>query len=85
MGTGIASHDLEALRRQAIARTAGGGAEPSSANGSTPSAAAVAGVLTTPAREYSLQAVYFDRNRFKSVADCLTAASAGHLPLDLCR
>jgi hypothetical protein len=42
-------------------------------------------VLTTPAREYSLQAVYFDRNRFKSVADCLTAASAGHLPLDLCR
>ena len=34
---------------------------------------------------YSLSGVYFNRSRFGSVADCLTAASAQGLPLDVCR
>jgi len=33
---------------------------------------------------YSLQGIYFDPKQFTSVADCLTAASANGLPLDLC-
>jgi hypothetical protein len=34
---------------------------------------------------YQLHAVYFQRDRYKSTADCLTAASSQGLPLDLCR
>ena len=33
---------------------------------------------------YELQGVYFKREWFKSVADCLTAAAARHLPLQIC-
>jgi hypothetical protein len=73
------------LRRPAIAGTAGGGSGPSSDPSNDSASATVAGALTAPADKYSLQAVNFDRRRFKSVADCLTAASAGHLPLVLCR
>jgi hypothetical protein len=36
-------------------------------------------------RLYSMRAIYLDRNRFRSVADCLTAAYAQRLPLELCR
>jgi hypothetical protein len=36
-------------------------------------------------RIYSLEGVYFDRRWFNSTADCLTAASARSLPLDLCK
>ena len=46
--------------------------------------------LVTAAREgkvpsFQLHAVYFPRNRYKSTADCLTAASSQNLPLDVCR
>jgi hypothetical protein len=34
---------------------------------------------------YSLQGVYFNKQQFSSVADCLTAASARGLPLEMCR
>ncbi len=34
---------------------------------------------------YSLQGIYFNPKQFHSVADCLTAASAEGLPLDLCK
>jgi hypothetical protein len=34
---------------------------------------------------YSLQGVYFNRKQFSSMADCLTAASAQGLPLEICR
>jgi hypothetical protein len=31
-----------------------------------------------------MRAIYFDPHRYSSTADCLTAAYAVHLPLDLC-
>ena len=37
------------------------------------------------ARAYSLRAIYFNRDRYKTEADCLTAAYTQKLPLDLCR
>jgi len=37
------------------------------------------------ARTYSLHGVYFKREQFRSVADCLTAASAEGLPLEVCQ
>ena len=36
-------------------------------------------------RTYALQGVYFKGRGFSSVADCLTAASAEALPLEVCR
>ena len=35
--------------------------------------------------DYSLRGVYFRREWFGSTADCLTAASARRLPLELCQ
>ena len=43
------------------------------------------GVAGSSGGGYSLEVVDFDRNRFDSVADCFTAASARQLPPDLCR
>jgi hypothetical protein len=34
---------------------------------------------------FSMQAVYFRPDQFKSKADCLTAASGRRLPLEVCR
>ena len=34
---------------------------------------------------YSIEAVYFNAKSYSSAADCLTAAYARRLPLDLCR
>jgi hypothetical protein len=36
-------------------------------------------------RSYQLRPVYFSRDRFKSTADCMTAAYSQGLPVDLCR
>jgi hypothetical protein len=44
-----------------------------------------AGSLQERARAYSLRAIYFRRDLFKSPSDCLTAAYTQRLPLDLCR
>ena len=37
------------------------------------------------ARAYSLRAIHFNRDRYSTAADCLTAAYTRQLPLDLCR
>jgi hypothetical protein len=37
------------------------------------------------ARPYSLRAIYFRRDQFKSTADCLTAAYTQRLPLEVCQ
>ena len=34
---------------------------------------------------YSIEAIYFNAKAYSSAADCLTAAYARRLPLDLCR
>ena len=36
-------------------------------------------------RPYSLRAIYFRRDQFKSTADCLTAAYTQRLPLEVCQ
>jgi hypothetical protein len=36
-------------------------------------------------RAFQLHPVYFRRDAFKSIADCLTAASSQQLPLEVCR
>jgi hypothetical protein len=38
-----------------------------------------------PRSHYVIQAIYFSRNRYRSAADCLTAAYSVGLPLELCR
>jgi hypothetical protein len=37
------------------------------------------------ARPYSLRAIYFRRDQFRSAADCLTAAYTQALPLEVCQ
>jgi hypothetical protein len=46
--------------------------------------ALAANVPAASGSTYSLHAVNFDRTRFGTAADCLTAASARLLPLDIC-
>lgn len=41
--------------------------------------------LVACADTYALQGINFNPEQFRSTADCLTAASARGLPLDLCR
>jgi len=41
--------------------------------------------LEAKARAYTLHPIYFRRDRFKTTADCLTAAYSQRLPLDVCR
>jgi len=43
------------------------------------------GTAQDRARAYSLRAIYFRRDLYKSSADCLTAAYTQQLPLDLCK
>jgi len=38
-----------------------------------------------PRSHYVIQAIFFNRNRYRSTADCLTAAYSAGLPLELCR
>jgi len=47
-------------------------------------AAGVRGTAGNPSASYSLKGIYFNPKQFSSTADCLTAASAAGLPLDLC-
>jgi hypothetical protein len=37
------------------------------------------------ARAYRLHPLYFQRDHFRSTADCLTAAYTQRLPFDVCR
>jgi hypothetical protein len=79
----------------AAAATSGTSANGSEANGS--GAAGAEGSIGDPNGEsstarldrsennYSLRGVYFRREWFGSTADCLTAASARRLPLELCQ
>jgi hypothetical protein len=36
-------------------------------------------------RPYSLRAIYFRRDQFKTTADCLTSAYTQRLPLEVCQ
>jgi hypothetical protein len=44
-----------------------------------------AGSRQERARAYSMRAIYFRREQYRSASDCLTAAYTQRLPLDLCR
>jgi hypothetical protein len=50
--------------------------------GSDPSGATS---LQGATRPYSLRAIYFRRDQFKTTADCLTAAYSQRLPLEVCQ
>jgi hypothetical protein len=71
-------------RRDAITGqpTFGGGA---AGLGINQGAAAIATQQPDATRTYSLRGVYFKRDQFRSVADCLTAAHAEGLPLEVCQ
>jgi hypothetical protein len=43
------------------------------------------GTAQERARAYSLRAIYFRRDFYENAADCLTAAYAQQLPLELCK
>jgi hypothetical protein len=49
--------------------------------GGDPSGAALQGA----APPYSLRAIYFRRDQFRSTGDCLTAANTQRLPLEVCQ
>ena len=84
-GIGYARRDLGILRSS---RDAAIGSNPSGTAQSLlagPPAAAAGGTPADATGLYSLRGVYFSPQQFDSTADCLTAASAQGLPLDLCR
>jgi|tagenome__1003787_1003787.scaffolds.fasta_scaffold15646922_2 hypothetical protein len=84
-GVGYAARDFAILRGRRD--TANGASPPAGTSqnllaGPTGSAPRAAGDASGV---YSLHGVYFNPQQFSSTADCLTAASAQGLPLDLCR
>jgi hypothetical protein len=84
-GVGYAARDLSILR----ARRSATGANPAATSQSlqvdpASPAPAAAGATGDATGLYSLRGVYFNPRQFESTADCLTAASAQGLPLDLC-
>jgi hypothetical protein len=64
---------------------AGNGAGAASVGGGMGNGGSQADSLMGRNRPYSLRAIYFRREQFKSTADCLTAAYTQHLPFELCR
>jgi hypothetical protein len=50
-----------------------------------PSGSAGGAALRPETGIYSLQGIHFDRQRFNSTAECLTAAYARRLPLEVCK
>ena len=86
-GVGYATRDLYILRTN---RRAASGPNPPADTSGSPSAApsatapGSAALTADPSGVYSLRGVYFSPSQFSSTADCLTAASAQGLPLDLC-
>jgi hypothetical protein len=85
-GVGLAVRDIAVLRAPRAVMPGAG------ATGTTQSLVAApagaAGAVAAPADAsgfYSLHGVYFSPEQFTSTADCLTAASAQGLPLELCR
>jgi hypothetical protein len=65
--------------------TFGGAAGVGVNQGTAATSAATAGRPQDPTRTYSLRGVFFKREQFSSVADCLTAAHAEGLPLEVCK
>jgi hypothetical protein len=65
------------------ANGANAGAAGTSPGGGGDSRAATA--LLRANRPYALRAIYFRRELYKSTADCLTAAHAQRLPLEVCQ
>ena len=86
-GVGLATRDiaiLRASRRAAIGANPATGPSQSLLAGPTAAAPAASTGKDDASGIYSLRGVYFSPDQFSSTADCLTAASAQGLPLDLC-
>jgi hypothetical protein len=86
-GVGLAVRDIAILRarRAATPGIAATGAGQSQSLLAAPAGAAGATAPADATGFYSLHGVYFSPEQFTSTADCLTAASAQGLPLELCR
>jgi hypothetical protein len=85
-GVGLARRDYDALAAGRNPGIAGFAPGPSQSLLAAPAGAPAAGRAAEDSTGiYALRGVYFNPTQFSSTADCLTAASAQHLPLDLCR
>jgi hypothetical protein len=89
-GVGYATRDIYILRanRGSASRAnppAAGTSQSLLADPAASAPAAGAAPAGDAGGTYSLRGVYFSPQQFSSTADCLTAASAQGLPLDLCR
>jgi hypothetical protein len=88
-GTGYATRDFNLLMRGRAAAVPGtaGALAPSQSQSllAGPAAPGAGGAAGDATGLYSLHGVYFNPQKFTSVADCLTAASAQQLPLEVCR
>ena len=64
-----------------------GGAASRAGGASVDGAASTGGGLADigAARPYSLRAIYFRRDQFRSTADCVAAAYGQRLPLEVCQ
>jgi hypothetical protein len=87
-GVGLATRDIaimRANRRATIAPGAAGAETTTRSLLASPAAPPAAnGTNADTSGIYSLRGVYFSLDQFSSTADCLTAASAQGLPLELC-
>jgi hypothetical protein len=63
----------------------GGGVSIGGAGAIGPGGLAAPGQAVRAPDAYSLQGIYFKREWYPNVTDCLNAASGKGLPLDLCR
>ncbi|HYD07872.1 MAG TPA: hypothetical protein VEC60_19210 [Reyranella sp.] len=87
-GIGFARRDYDALSGgRALMAPSGTGTGSASGFVINPAAPARGGgaAAAEPPGIYSLRGIYFNRQQFGSTADCLTAASAQGLPLEMCR
>ena len=86
-GIGFAPRDFNLLstgRATGVPGTAGA-TVPTQSLLAGPAGGGAGGTAGNATGIYSLQGVYFSKQQFSSVADCLTAASSQHLPLEVCR
>ena len=89
MGFATGDYNLLMRGRAAAVPGAAGAAAPSQSQSQSllagPAAPGAGGAAGDATGLYSLHGVYFNPQKFTSVADCLTAASAQQLPLEVCR
>jgi hypothetical protein len=87
-GVGLAVRDITVLRARRAVMPGIGTTGATQSQSLLAAPGGVAGAAAAPADAsgfYSLHGVYFSPEQFTSTADCLTAASAQGLPLELCR